>query len=76
MLGLSEESRSLNEEYKKQYQSNPFDDTTLDTGNQLFSKMAADNKKRWEEVIPSTDLTGNSQKAWLTIRRSPTTKLL
>ena len=67
--GLSEESKSLYEAYKKQYMSNPFDSTTLDTGNQLISKMAAENKRRWEEMITSTDLTGNSRKAWQTIRK-------
>ena len=46
---------------------NPFDSTTLDTGNELVSKMAAENKRRWEEMITSTDLTGNSRKAWQTI---------
>ena len=48
--------------------SNPFDSTTLDTGNELISKMAAENKRRWEEMITSTDLTGNSPRAWHTIR--------
>ena len=48
--------------------SNPFDSTTLDTGNELIRKMAAENKKRWEEMITSTDLTGNSRKTWQTIR--------
>ena len=60
---LSEESKTLNETYKKQYMSNPFDSTTLDTGNDLISKMAAENKRRWEEIIISIDLTGNSRKA-------------
>ena len=62
--GLSEESKSLYEAYKKQYMSNPFDSTTLDTGNELISKMAAENKRKWEEMITSTDMTGNSQKTW------------
>ena len=34
---LSEESKSLYEAYKKQYVSNPFDSTTLETGNKLIS---------------------------------------
>ena len=33
--------------------SNSFDSTTLDTGNKLISKMAAENKSRWEEMITS-----------------------
>ena len=55
--------------HTRQYMSNPFDSTTLDTGNQLISKMEVDNKRRWEEMITSTDLTGNSQKEWETIRK-------
>ena len=39
--GLSEESKSLYEAYKKQHMSNPFDSTTLDTGNELISKKEA-----------------------------------
>ena len=58
---------------QKQYMSNPFDSTTIDTGNELISKLAAENKRRWEEMITSTDLTGNSRKAWKTIRKSLTT---
>ena len=72
--GLSEESNSLYEAYKKQYMSNPFDSTTLDTANKLISKMAVENK-RWEEIITSTDLTGNSQNAWQTIRKISTPQL-
>ena len=66
--GLSEESKILYEAYKKQYMSNPFDSKTLYTGNELISKMTAENKRRWEEIT-STDLTGNSRKAWETIRK-------
>ena len=66
--GLSEESKGLYEACKKQYMSNPFDSTTIDTGNELISKMAAENKRILEEMITSTDLTGNSRKAWQTIR--------
>ena len=66
--GLSEESQSLYEAYKKQYASNPFGDTTIEAGTRLVDTMTEEKKKRWEEVITSTDLTHNSRKAWKTIR--------
>ena len=66
--GLYEESKSLYEAYKKHYLSKLFDSTTLDTGNEMISKIAAENKRRWKEMVTSTDLTGNSRKAWQTIR--------
>ena len=50
-----EESKSLYDAYKKQYTSNPFDSTTIDTGNEIISKMAAENKRRWEEMINWSD---------------------
>ena len=42
--------------------SNPFDSMTIYTCNELISKMAAEDKRRWKETITSTDLTGNSRK--------------
>ena len=67
--GISELSNILYEAYKKQYMSNPFDSTTLDTGNELVSKLAGEKKRKWEEMITSTALTGNSRNAWQTIRK-------
>ena len=67
--GLTEESQSLYDAYKKQYSSNPFAEGTLQTGNKLIDTMKEEKKKRWEEVITSIDLTHNSRKAWQTIKK-------
>ena len=40
--------------------SNPFHSTTLDTSNELISKMSSETKRRCEDMITSTDLTTNS----------------
>ena len=37
--GLSEESKSLYEEYKKQYASDPFDNGTIETGNAIMNNI-------------------------------------
>ena len=67
--GLTEESHSLYEAYKKQYSSNPFVEGTLETGNKLIGTMKEEEKKRWEEVITSIDLAHNSRTAWQTIKK-------
>ena len=59
IIVLSEESKSLYNAYRKQYIRNHFDSTSLDTGKEMISKIAAENKSRWEEIITSTDRTGN-----------------
>ena len=60
--GLSEESKSLYEEYKKQYASDPFDNGTIENGNALMNNMKKEKNKRWEDLITSTNMT-NSRKA-------------
>ena len=66
--GLSEESKSLYEDYTKQYTSDPFDNVTIETGNALMNNMKEEKKKRWEEVISSTNMTHNSRKMWRIIK--------
>ena len=66
--GLSEESKSLYEDYKKQYASDPFDNGTIETGNALMNNMKEEKEKRWKEVITSTNMTHNSRKAWKIIK--------
>ena len=73
--GLTDESKRIYEAYKKQHSTDPFSETTIDTGNTLIDKMK-DEKKCWEEVITSTDLTHNSCRAWqtiITLSNGPTT---
>ena len=66
--GLSEESKSLYEDYNKQYASDPFDNGTIETGKALMNNMKEEKKKRWEEVITSINMTNNIRKAWTIIK--------
>ena len=49
--GISEESKSMYEEYKKQYASVTFDNGTLETGNALMNNMKEEKKKRWRRSL-------------------------
>ena len=53
--GLTEESQSLYEAYKKQYTSNPFAEGTLETGNKLIDTM-----KRWEALQTTQPTSGGA----------------
>ena len=50
-------NRGLNESYKKRYSRNPPEEIIIDVGIRLVDSMLEYKKKRWEEVITSTDLT-------------------
>ena len=74
--GLTDESKSLYEAYKCKYSGILFDDGTIYSGNTLIDKMTEEKRKRWEEVIRSTNRTHNNRKAWKTIKKmsnDPTT---
>ena len=68
--------KSLYKAYKRKYSSSPFDDGTIEYGNTLIDKMTEEKRKRWEEVITSTNMTHNNHKAWKMIKKTaidPTT---
>ena len=48
--GLTEESQSLYEAYKKQYTSNPFAEGTLETGNKLVDTMKEEEMGRGHHI--------------------------
>ena len=48
--GLTEESQSLYEAYKKQYSSNPFAEGTLETGNKLIDTMKEEEMGRGHHI--------------------------
>ena len=47
--------------------SDPFDNGIMN-GNELMNNMKKEKKKRWEEIITSTNMTHNIRKAWKSIK--------
>ena len=46
----------------KKYASDPFDNSTTETGDVLIKNMKEEKTKRWEEIITTTNMTHNSRK--------------
>jgi hypothetical protein len=67
--GLTDDSKKIYEEYKKQYSNDPFDERTIETGNLLLDKLTEEKRRKWERVILMTDMTQNSRRAWKTISK-------
>ena len=67
ICGLTDESKELYEEYKMQFETNPFNSETTETCNRLSDDIAEFQQKKWQTLIKSTDFTHSSRKSWKTI---------
>ena len=69
ICGLTDESKELYEDYKMQFENDPFNSETTETGNRLSDEIAEAQQKKWQTLIESTDFTHSSRKAWKTINK-------
>ena len=58
----------LYNDYEKHFQCDPFSADTLECGENLTKEITESRRKKWQELIQSTDMTHSSRKAWKTIR--------
>ena len=66
--GLTDDSKVLYNDYEKHFQCDPFSADTLECGENLIKAITESRRKKWQELIQSTDMTQSSRKAWKTIR--------
>ena len=52
-----------------QFENDPFNSETTETGNRLSDKIAEAQQKKWQTLIESTDFTHSSRKSWKTINK-------
>ena len=71
---LTNQSKELFEDYIQAYNTDPFDENTIDLGETLATSVANGRLERWQELICNTDMTHNSKKAWTTIEKLNTEK--
>ena len=64
ICGLTDETKELYEDYKMQFENDPFNSEITETGIRLSGEIAEAQHKKWQTLIESTDFTHNSRKAW------------
>ena len=69
ICGLTDEAKELYEDYKMQFENDPFNSETIETGNILSDEIAEAQQKKWKTLIESTEFTHSSRKAWKPINK-------
>ncbi|KAK3885135.1 hypothetical protein Pcinc_010617 [Petrolisthes cinctipes] len=67
--GLAEPNKIQYEEYVQAFNEDPFAENTIELGEDLLTSISNVQKERWQEVITNIDMTHNSKKAWMTIKK-------
>ena len=62
--GLTDESKELCEDYKMQFENDPFNGEPTETDNRLSDEIAEAQQKKWQPLIESRDFIYSSRKAW------------
>ena len=66
--GLTDESKVLYNDYEKHFQCDPFSAETIECGGNLTKAITESRRRKWQELIQSTDTTHSGRNAWKTIR--------
>ena len=66
---LTDETKEFYEEYKMQFENDPFNSELTDTGNRLSDEIAKAQQNRCQTLIESTNFTHSSRKTWNTINK-------
>ena len=67
--GLTIETKLLYEDYKMQFEDDPFNSEATETGNILSDKIAEAQQKKWHTLIESTVFTDRNRKTRKTINK-------
>ena len=67
--GLTPVSAEMCEQYRQNYESDPFGEDTIEAGEEVMNTISEERRKAWQTLIESTDMTHSSKKAWATIRK-------
>ena len=66
---ITDETKELYEDFEMQFEDDPFNSETTETGNGLSDEITEAQQNKWQPLIESTDFTHSSGKAWKTINK-------
>ena len=67
--GLATDLAEQYNEYTQLYEQDPFAVATITAGDELAQALTVEQRKTWQTLIESTDMTHNSLKAWSLIKK-------
>ena len=65
----AKETATIHEEYVIMFESDPFAEETISTGEKVMESISQKRQKTWNSLLESTDMSKNSKKAWSLIRK-------
>ena len=57
LSGLTPESAEMYEQYRYNYESDPFAEDTIEAEEELMNTISEERRKSWQTLIESTDMT-------------------
>ena len=64
VCGLNDQSKDMYEDYQRRFAEDPFNEDTVRVGDALLDEISEAQRRKWKEMIESTDFTHSSRKAW------------
>ena len=57
------------EDYERCCTEDPFSEDTVKLGDALLNEISESQRRKWQDMIESTDFTHSSRKSWKTINK-------
>ncbi|KAE9524319.1 hypothetical protein AGLY_015358 [Aphis glycines] len=73
--GLTPDLVETLEQYTDKYEADPFDEDTIEKGEELMNLLTEVKRKRWCDLLTEVDMKRSSKKAWNLIKRLDTAGL-
>ena len=69
VCGPNDQSKDMYEDHQRRFAEDPSNEDTVRVGDALLDEISEAQRRKWKEMIESTDFTHSSRKAWKAISK-------